>query len=194
MGSVSSSTARGSRTCRSSRRWPGCAASNPNSRSLLRQVAPTWLLQLPWLSSDAERDALQRQLAGSGHERMPREFGEWIDRWTAKHPLLLVIEDLHWSDRATLRLIDHLARRRSSARLMCLASLRLAEALAEEDHPVKALRQELRLHRLVEEIVLDPFSEVEVADYLKTRSPEQAASDFLVRSLHARTEGYRCSS
>ena len=72
---------------------------------------------------------------------------------------------------------------------MCLASLRLAEVLAEEDHPVKALRQELRLHRLVEEIALDPFSEVDVADYLKTRSPEQAASESLVRTLHARTDG-----
>jgi len=39
------------------------------------------------------------------------------------------------------------------------------------DHPLNPLRHELRLHDLCEEIVLDPFSESEVADYVAERSP-----------------------
>lgn len=95
--------------------------SEPTLPALLREVAPTWLLQLPWLSSTEERDALRRELAGVGPERMLREFGELLDRYTELRPLLLVTEDLHWSDRATVQLINYMARRRGPARLMWLS-------------------------------------------------------------------------
>ena len=71
---------------------------------LLRAVAPTWLLQLPWFSTEEERNALRRELAGVRPDRMLREMGELFDRYSETQPLLLVTEDLHWSDRATLQL------------------------------------------------------------------------------------------
>jgi predicted ATPase/DNA-binding winged helix-turn-helix (wHTH) protein len=156
----------------------------------LRSVAPTWLLQLPWLSDEAERAALRTQLAGAGQERMLREMGELLDRLSAVQPLLLVTEDLHWSDLATLRLLDHLARRRTPARLLWLASFRPLDAGAE-GHPLKSLRDELRLHGLADELPLAPFSAQEVEDYLRSRLGDAAAPDPgpLSRALHARTEG-----
>jgi DNA-binding winged helix-turn-helix (wHTH) protein len=157
-------------------------------RALLRTVAPTWLLQLPWLSTAEERDALRRELAGVGPDRMLREMGELLDRYTEQRPLLLVTEDLHWSDRATIQLIDHVARRGGRAGLMWLATFRVAEVVAT-DHPLNPLRRELRLHRLCDEIVLDPFSETEVADYITQRSPSLARDESFVRALHERTDG-----
>ena len=156
--------------------------------ALLRAVAPTWLLQLPWLSTTDEREALRRELAGVSPDRMLREMGEVLDRSGERRPLLLVTEDLHWGDRATIQLIDYVARRRGSARLMWLASFRLAEVVAL-DHPLNLLRHELRLHDLCEEIVLDPFSEREVADYVAERSPAIASDEAFVRALHERTDG-----
>jgi DNA-binding winged helix-turn-helix (wHTH) protein len=155
---------------------------------LLRTAAPTWLLQLPWLSTAEERAALRRELAGVGPDRMLREMGELLDRYTERRPLLLVTEDLHWSDRATIQLIDYLARRRGSRRVMWLSSFRLAEVVAS-DHPLSPLRRELRLHGLCEEIVLDPFSEAEVADYVAGRMPAFARDEAFVRALHERTDG-----
>lgn len=155
---------------------------------MLRAVAPTWLLQLPWLSTAEEREAVRRDLAGVSPDRMLREMGELLDRYTETRPLLLVTEDLHWSDRTTLQLINHVARRRGNGRLMWLASFRLAEVVAL-DHPLKALREELRLHGLCEEIVLDPFSEREVADYVAQRAPSMVADEAFVRSLHERSDG-----
>ena len=155
---------------------------------LLRAVAPTWLLQLPWLSTADEREALRGELAGVSPDRMLREMGEVLDRSGERRPLLLVTEDLHWSDRATIQLIDYIARRRGSARLMWLASFRLAEVVAL-DHPLNRLRHELRLHDLCEEIALDPFSESEVADYVAERSPAIATDEAFVRALHERTDG-----
>ena len=154
----------------------------------LRAVAPTWLLQMPWLCPEAEREVLRREVAGSGQDRMLRELGELLERCTADRPLLLVTEDLHWSDVATLQALDHVARRRGPARLMWLASFRVAEVIAD-DHPLKDLRHELRLHRLCEEIALEPFSEREVGQYLARRTGVAVVLEQTVRALHARTDG-----
>ncbi|MGL6243203.1 AAA family ATPase [Pseudomonas sp.] len=162
--------------------------SDPTLPPLMRAVAPTWLLQLPWLSTAQEKEALRRELAGVGPDRMLREMGELLDRYTEQRPLMLVTEDLHWSDRATVQLIDYVARRRGRARLMWLSSFRLAEVVALE-HPLNSLRHELRLQRLCEEVVLDPFSETEVADYVALRSTSLARDEAFVRALHERTDG-----
>jgi len=161
---------------------------DPALPGLMRSVAPTWLLQLPWLMSAEERDALRRELTGVGSDRMLREMGELLDRYTEQRPLLLITEDLHWSDRATIQLIDHIARRRGRACLMWLASFRAAEVVAQE-HPLNPLRRELRLHQLCDEVVLDPFSEAEVAACVAQRSRSLARNEAFVQALHERTEG-----
>ena len=155
---------------------------------LLRTVAPLWLLQLPWLTSAEERETLRRELAGARPDRMLRELGEFFDRYTEHRPLVFVTEDLHWSDHATIQAMDYIARRRGHGRLLWIATFRLAEIIAR-DHPLKTLRNEFRLHALCDEIVLDAFSEEEVAAYIAQRAPSLAASESDVRALHERTDG-----
>lgn len=156
--------------------------------AVMRAVAPTWLLQLPWLSSEEERATLARELAGVSQERMVREFHELVSRFTETKPLLIVIEDLHWCDEATLRLINHYARQRGPAHVLWIGSFRLTQVIAE-GHPLQALRQELRVHRLAQEIVLDPFSEAEVDAYLRGRLPDSEAHEAFVRRVHSHTDG-----
>ena len=162
--------------------------NQPEVADLMRAVAPTWLVQLPWLMSDAERATLYRDLSGANQERKVREIAELMGRFTAQHPILVLTEDLHWSDTATLRLIDHFARRTSPARIMWLGTYRLMQVIAES-HPLKELRQELRLHRLCEEVVLDPFSEIEVAEYLQNRMPDAGIQEAFIHKLHDHTGG-----
>jgi DNA-binding winged helix-turn-helix (wHTH) protein/tetratricopeptide (TPR) repeat protein len=162
--------------------------NHPEFTRLMRECAPTWLVQLPWLMPEAERASLYRDLSGANQERKVREILELMSRFTAQQPVLLLTEDLHWSDNATLRLLDHFARRTSPARIMWLGTYRLMQIVAES-HPLKELRQELRLHRLCEEVVLDPFSEVEVAQYLESRLPDAGIQEALIHRLHDHTGG-----
>lgn len=160
----------------------------PELAARMRTIAPTWLVQLPWLLNDGERVALHGELAGANQERKIRELAELMTQFTAEHPLVIITEDLHWSDNATLRLVDYFARRTTLARVMWLATFRLTQVIAE-GHPLQELRQELRLHRLCEEIGLDPFSEVEVAEYLKRRTPQAHVTEAFVHRLHDHTGG-----
>lgn len=161
---------------------------DPDAADLLRTVAPTWLLQLPWLSTVQQREALLHELVGAHAQRMLREMGEFMERYTERQPLLLITEDLHWGDPSTIQLIDYMARRRGSCRLMWLSSFRLTEIIAL-DHPLNALRHELRPQGLCDEILLDSFSETDVAAYVAGRAPAMAADERFVQALHERTEG-----
>ena len=96
--------------------------------TLLRQHAPTWFVQMPWLLTSADREQLHDELQGATRERMLREFAEVVDRLTAETPLVLILEDLHWSDYATLDLLALLARRRTPARLLVLGTYRPVES------------------------------------------------------------------
>ena len=160
----------------------------PDLVSLMRACAPAWLLQLPWLLEESERGSLTRELTGISPERMLREFQELMIRFTAQRPLLFIIEDLHWADPATLRLIDHFARQRFAGQVLWVGTFRLTQVIAE-GHPLQALRQELRLHRLCDEIVLDCFTELEVQQYLQSRELQASHSEDFVRRVHSHTDG-----
>lgn len=157
--------------------------------ALLRQVAPTWLLQMPWHLPPEERAALQREVSGAGTERMLREMAELLDRLAAVRPVLLVLEDLQWSDAATVRLLDVLARRRGSARLLVLGTYRPTDVLLAE-HPLADLLRELRLHGLCEEIALAGLDRPAIEAWLAQRLGAAAIDGALVAALHRHTDGH----
>ena len=72
--------------------------------------APTWLVQFPSLVRREQRDMLQREILGATRERMLREISEALESITAQITLVLVFEDLHWADDATVDLISACAR------------------------------------------------------------------------------------
>src|SRR5262245_23853328 len=85
---------------------------------VLQSHAPMWLLQMPSLVSASDRELLSRELLGVSRERMLREMGDALEVLTADLPLVLILEDLHWSDYSTLDLISYLAKKRQLAHLM----------------------------------------------------------------------------
>src|SRR5262245_20430979 len=109
---------------------------------LLRRHAPTWLVQMPWLLDAADRDALQRELLGATRERMLREMAELVEALTQEAPLVLALEDLHWSDAATLDLLSLIARRHEAARLLLIGTYRTADSFAAHA-PVRQLARDV---------------------------------------------------
>ncbi len=155
---------------------------------VLKQHAPTWLAQLPALLLDEELDTVQRRAQGATRERMLRELVEGLDALTVDSPLLLVLEDLHWSDSATIDLLAMLARRHEPSRLLVLGTYRPAD-VAVNDHPLKAAKRELELHAQCEEIPLDFLSLNAVSEYLARRFGQQDWPAEFRRILHRRTDG-----
>jgi predicted ATPase len=134
----------------------------------LAQYAPTWLAQLPALVSLSEREGLQRTLLGATRERMLRELTEAIEVLTARRPIIIVLEDLHWSDSSTLEVVAYLAQRQGPARLLLIGTYRPAEVLAS-GHPLRRVVQELQVRRRGEELPLALLLKDAVAVYVDGR-------------------------
>jgi DNA-binding winged helix-turn-helix (wHTH) protein/predicted ATPase len=156
--------------------------------NLLRDHAPTWLAQMPSLVPQSERANLQAQAIGATRERMLREMAEVIEILSSEAPLLLVLEDLHWSDYSTLDLLSYLARRRDPTRLMVIGTYRPVDVILA-DHPLKGVKRELQAHGLCREVALECLSEEVVGEYLNARFPGHQFPARLRQTVYRRTEG-----
>lgn len=157
-------------------------------RELLDQYAPTWLVQMPWLINAADRERLQRAVIGATRERMLREMAETLEALTARTPLILWLEDLQGSDYSTLDLIAFLAQRQGPARLLLIATYRPVDVNVS-GHPLKALTQNLQVHRHCQELPLDFLTAAEVGQYLTVKFPGSQFPITLARMIHQRTDG-----
>ena len=155
---------------------------------VLRANAPMWLLQMPSLVVASEREALSREMTGATRERMLREMGETLEALAADAPLVLILEDLHWSDYSTLDLITYLASQRQSSQLMLIGTYRTVE-LVLSGHPLKAVQRELRAKQQCQELRLEYLSEDQVIEYLSIRFPNNRFPAALAVLIHERTEG-----
>jgi len=155
---------------------------------VLRNCAPTWILQIPHLTTIGERAALQHEILGITRERMLREIAEALELMTATTPLVLFLEDLHWSDYSTLDLVTYLARRRRRARLLLIGTYRPVEVIVNE-HPLRGVKQELQLHKLCHELALEYLTLESVCGFLQITFPKHQLPAAFAAIIHKRTEG-----
>ncbi len=156
--------------------------------ALLREQAPMWLAQMPWLITGDEREHLQQSMLGATRERMLREMAEVLESLSAETVLVMLLEDLHWCDYSTLDLISLLARRRTPAQLMIVGTYRPVE-VSLSGHPLKALKQELQMHRRCAEMPLAYLDERAVSAYLTARFAGSEFPSRFAQLIQQRTGG-----
>ena len=156
--------------------------------TILRQAAPTWLVQMPALLTAEELATLQRQVAGATRERMLREMVEAIEVLTVQHPLVLWFEDLHWADASTVDWLAAVAQQAVSARLLVIGTYRPSD-LSLRNHPLRAVKQELVAKGQCEELLLPFLSADDVTRYLTQRYTAHHFPPELGAAIHRRTDG-----
>jgi len=164
----------------------GDLASGPHARPTslaLRDCAPTWRVQLPWLLESEERSTLEHSLQGTTSVRMLREGALLLEQLSATLPLVLVLENLHWSDDATLDFINALALRHERACLLIIATYRHADVVHSE-HRIAEIAHTLVQSDCANSIALAPFGRETVQDYLAARlGNETLATELAPRVL-----------
>ena len=93
--------------------------------------------------------------------RMFDVVAESLERIARLRPVVLVLDDLHWADRATLLLLRRLATRPHRASLLLLCSARDTELPA--GHPLAAALAEIRRDRPVLRLALQGLDDAAVA-------------------------------
>jgi len=155
---------------------------------LLRRLAPTWLAQMPGLINDEDQRTLRQSLQGVKPERMLREFAALIEALTAEVAVVLVLEDLHWSDPSTIDLLWALAQRVEPARLLVIGTFRPADAIVHE-HVLMQVMRTLAVRRQCIELPLAYLSEADVSVYLDARFPRHDFPATFARVIRRHTDG-----
>ncbi len=102
------------------------------------------------------------------------------------HPLVLVLDDLHWADKPSLLLLEFLAQELRRSRLLVIGTYRDMEL--SRQHPLSETLAELTREQPLQRLVLHGLNQEEVERFLEVTTditPPQA----LVESVHTQTEG-----
>ena len=113
------------------------AAGVPVPGAALRPTSPTAEALGPILDALPELIAAVDDEAGVSRLRLFRNVREAL----SGSPMLLLLEDVHWADEATLDILGFLGRRLGGVRLMILATFRSEEV--GRDHPLTVVMGDL---------------------------------------------------
>jgi len=159
-----------------------CAsAEGEKACRILARMAPDWLASI----GREAADAISGQPAP--RERMPGDLCAALEELAAEKALVLIFEDLQWADDSTLHLLSALARRRAQAKLMVVATFRPQQIAA--DHPLRELKQDLRMRRLCAELTLAPLARTAVRDLISRELNQESLPAGLAAFVHRRSEG-----
>jgi DNA-binding winged helix-turn-helix (wHTH) protein/predicted ATPase len=153
-------------------------------RDVLSTAAPSWLLQMPSLVPADRLVELRARSMGASSQRMMRELVDAVELLAADRPLVVMLDDLHWSDGPTTTLVDWLARRTDPARLQLIGTFRPGHATSDG---VGAAARGLVVAGLAEQLTLQRLNDHDVARLLEEWLPGLPAS--MATVVHARTAG-----
>jgi DNA-binding winged helix-turn-helix (wHTH) protein len=139
--------------------------------------APSWAAQMPGLRPQELRRTRRRQMAEGTNSCVLAEICDFLEATSRDHPLVLLLEDLHWADYSTVDLLSALVRRRSHSKLMVIATYRSEDARIGQ-HPVRKLHHDLDAQRLCGEIMLGPLAENDVAEFLSGKQRDASTRHF----------------
>ena len=114
--------------------------------------------------------------------------GDLIESLTVKRPWMIILEDLHWSDFATVDALSRIARRDRKSAILVLATYRPAD-VAAGGHPIRTVHQDLQIHGRCTEVALDRLTRAEVEHYLDLRFDSADLAEALAERVFARTGG-----
>jgi len=168
-------------------------------QSIIRMVEPNMLLDalgnaapeaaklVPELREQFPDIPEPRQLAPE-QERLYlfNNLRDLFERMASKRPLLLVIEDLHWTDEPTLLLLQHIVQRLHEMPVLVVDTYRDTE-LDVARSLAKTLKELLR-RRLANDLLLKPLPRTEVSAMLQGRSGQEPPPR-LVGVIYEETEG-----
>jgi class 3 adenylate cyclase/tetratricopeptide (TPR) repeat protein len=103
-----------------------------------------------------------------------------------RQPLVLFLDDLHWADAPSLRLLQFIARELADSRLLVIGTYR--DVSLGRQHPLSQALADLSREGLVDRISLRGLSEQEVARFVEVTASIKPPRS-VVRAIYEETEG-----
>src|SRR5215475_3897028 len=150
-------------------------ASEPAIGTVMAKAAPSWYREISHTGSAVPR-------------KMKRELLDFCRQISPVHPLIIVIDDLHWADLGSIDLLASLVTQLETLRVLVIVCYRPVE-MKVKSHPFLRLRSDLLGRRACMEIQLAPLSRSHVEQYLALNSNDNLRQE-RAEELHAKCEGH----
>ncbi|HUP27383.1 MAG TPA: AAA family ATPase, partial [Chloroflexia bacterium] len=112
-----------------------------------------------------------------------------LAQMSAERPLLLALEDLHWSDDTSIDLLHLLARRIAHDAILLVLTYRIDEPVARPGTPWSRRIADLERQRLAAETRLTPLSPGDVGSMVQRIFDLDSISPEFASAIYSRTEG-----
>lgn len=162
---------------------PLLLASPPSagSRATLARLLPE--LRDPAVPSVAlPEQSIERELA-----RLYDALADAVGRLASPRPMLIVLEDLHWSGSATIEALRAIVCELTRSSVLIVATCREEEV--PPGHPLRMLVRSLRTLGNVSELQLSRFDEAEITDLVEKVERLRDRPPSFARELFVRSEG-----
>ncbi len=155
----------------------------------LAAAAPSWWAEIaPATDEKSPRAESSASVIAVSQERLKREFVAFLAELLRTHPLVLFIDDLHWSDLSTVDLLSYVGTRLRDLRLLVVVTYRPTEMRVRQ-HPFLAIQSELQGRGVCHELSLGFLRHEDVRHYLEIEFPDHRVPEELVDIILERTEG-----
>jgi DNA-binding winged helix-turn-helix (wHTH) protein len=155
---------------------------------VLEQVAPSWIEQLPSLTTRAV-SAPRRRTGGATRWPRLRELAEAFERFTQRHCLVFCVEGLQFADAGTLDLIRYLGQRTDPSSLMLLCTYSTLEGNIDNELRLRNIERDLCERGSAHRLVLPFLGLAEVNEYLAQRFVDHRFPSELGALVLERTSG-----
>ena len=137
--------------------------------------------ELEYVAVDTASSNVERHRLAIGFEDLFRAFAREL-------PVLLVLEDLHWADEASLDLLAYVAQHLRDARVLTLGTYRSDEL--HRRHPLARTLADLDRRRLAARVALRRLSSDEIGEMIRlTFGREDATTAEFQAAVYRRSEG-----
>lgn len=150
---------------------------------LMKENAPIWLTQI------APASQVSTAIAASepSPERMRREFARFFEALSIVRPVILFLDDLHWTDASTCDLLAYLGSRIKDFRILIITTYRPSKLFGP--HPFLSVLLALERKGSCQEIPLEFLTLGDVECYLNRRFPGNTFLPEFINVVQERTEG-----
>ena len=132
---------------------PGLRAAIPTRWPDLGRLLPDWTVPFPPSSPTADEP-----------QRLLRAVTGFLEALSSGRPLAVILDDLHWADESSLRLVQYIARHTRNRRILLIGTYRDVDV--QPDHPLARALADLDREGLVEQISVPDLDEAETAQLI----------------------------
>ncbi|MGH9939729.1 MAG: serine/threonine-protein kinase PknK, partial [Blastocatellia bacterium] len=165
----------------------GGAAAREAIDQLMERTAPAWrALITPQMGATDAQPAAPKKAASL--EQMKWELKAFFQELSLRQPVVLFLDDIHWSDISTIDLLAFLGSKFDQLRMLIVVTYRPSEMLLARS-PFVQVMLDFQSRGLCREIALSFFSRDEIERYLASEFPEHDFPREFPAFIQEKTEG-----